>query len=95
LVRATGRKSIKETEASVNAFILPRLGDEEVPTLTAARLRKWLAEIAALPPRLRTRPGRQQNVRDTSGDPETGGSCELYGGLAIRRCGGGGQDHIS
>ena len=32
--RATGRKSIKETEASVNAFILPRLGDEEVATLT-------------------------------------------------------------
>jgi hypothetical protein len=68
--RATGRKSIKETEASVNAFILPRLGDEEVPTLTAARLRKWLAEIAASPPRLRTRPGQKQNVRDTSDDPE-------------------------
>ena len=55
---------------SVNAFILPRLGDEEVPTLTAARLRKWLTEIAASPPRLRTRPGQQQNVRDTSDDPE-------------------------
>jgi integrase len=68
--RATGRKSIKETEASVNAFILPRLGDEEVATLTAARLRKWLAEIAASPPRLRTRPGQRQNVRDTSDDPE-------------------------
>ena len=68
--RATGRKSIKETEASVNAFILPRLGDEEVATLTAVRLRKWLAEIAASPPRLRTRPGQQQNVRDTSDDPE-------------------------
>jgi integrase len=68
--RATGRKSIKETEASVQAFILPRLGDEEVPTLTPAQLRKWLGEIAASPPRLRTRPGQQQNVRDTSDDPE-------------------------
>jgi integrase len=68
--RATGRKSIKETEASVNAFILPRLGDEEVPLLTAARLRKWLGEIAASPPRLRTRPGQRQNVRDISDDPE-------------------------
>ena len=28
--RATGKKSIKETEASVNAFILPQLGDVEV-----------------------------------------------------------------
>jgi len=67
---ATGRKSIKETEASVNAFILPRLGDEEVPSLTPTQLRKWHAEIAASPPRLRTRPGRQQNLRDTSDDPE-------------------------
>ena len=68
--RATGRKSISETEASFNAFILPRLGDEEVATLTAARLRKWLAEIAASSPRLRTRLGQQQNVRDISDDAE-------------------------
>ncbi len=68
--RATGRKSIKETAASVNAFILPRLGDKEVPSLTSAQLRKWQAEMAASPPRLRTRPGRPQNVRDTSDDPE-------------------------
>jgi integrase len=68
--RATARKSINETEASVNAFILPELGGEEVASLTPARLRKWHADIAASPPRLRTRPGQQQNVRDTSGDPE-------------------------
>ena len=42
--------SRSKTEASVDAFILPRLGDEEVLTLTAARLRKWVAEIAASPP---------------------------------------------
>ena len=63
---------------SVNAFILPRLGDEEVPTLTAARLRKWLTEIAASPPRLRTRPGQQQNVRDTSDDPEALRHCQPH-----------------
>jgi len=68
--RATGRKSIKETEASVNAFILPRLGDEDVSSLTPARLRKWHNEIAAAPPRLRTKSGGKQNVRDTSADPE-------------------------
>jgi integrase len=67
---ATGRKSLKETETSVNAFILPRLGAEEVRSLTAARVRKWHADLAAAPPRLRTRPGRQQNVRDNSNDPE-------------------------
>jgi integrase len=68
--RATGRKSIKETEASVKAFILPRLGDDNVSSLSAAHLRKWHAEIAAAPPRLRTKPGKAQKVRDTAGDPE-------------------------
>jgi integrase len=68
--KATGRKSIKETEASVKAFMLPQLGADEVRSFTAARLRQWHADIAAAPPRLRTRPGQLQNVRDTSDDPE-------------------------
>ena len=68
--RATGKKSIKETEASVGAFILPQLGEVEVGSLTASRLRKWHMDIAAAPPRLRTRPGEKQKVRDTSEDPE-------------------------
>jgi integrase len=68
--RATGRKSIRETEASVGAFILPRLGDDDVLSLTPARLRKWHMDIAAAPPRLRTKPGKAQNVRDTAADPE-------------------------
>ncbi len=68
--RATGRKSINETEASIGAFILPRLGDDDMMSLTPARLRKWHMDIAAAPPRLRTRPGEKQNVRDTADDPE-------------------------
>ena len=68
--RATGRKSIKETETSVNAFILPKLGDDEVASLTAPRLRKWHSDLAAAPPRLRTKKAGKQNVRDVSGDPE-------------------------
>ena len=68
--RATGRKSIKETKASINAFILPPLGSTEVSSLTPARLRKWHADIAAAPPRLRTKPGRKQNFRETNGDSE-------------------------
>jgi integrase len=68
--RATGKKSIKETEASVNAFILPQLGDIDVAMLSPARLRNWHMAIAAAPPRLRTRPGEKQKVRDTADDPE-------------------------
>jgi integrase len=68
--RAAGRKSIKETDASVGAFILPRLGREDVLSLSPARLRRWHAEIAAAPPRLRTRPGEKQKVRHTTHDPE-------------------------
>src|SRR5579864_1157213 len=45
--RASGRKSIIETEASVNAFILPKLGDHQVASLTAAQLRKWNSDLAA------------------------------------------------
>ena len=68
--RATGRKSLKETEASINAFILPQLGAEEVLSLTPARLREWHGDIAAAPPRLRTKLGNAQKVRDIRGDPE-------------------------
>ena len=39
-------------------------------SLTPARLRKWHMDIAAAPPRLRTRPGEKQKVRDTADDPE-------------------------
>lgn len=39
-------------------------------SLTSARLRKWLTDIATAAPRLRTRPGQAQKVRDTAGDPE-------------------------
>jgi integrase len=68
--RATGKKSIKETEATVGAFILPQLGGLEVGSLTPPQLRKWHTDIAAAPPRLRTRSGEKQKVRDTADDPE-------------------------
>jgi hypothetical protein len=68
--QSPGKKSIKETEASVNAFILPQLGEIDVAMLSPARLRNWHMAIAAAPPRLRTRPGEKQKVRDTADDPE-------------------------
>ena len=39
-------------------------------SLTPARLRKWHGDIAAASPRLRTKPGNAQKMRDTNGDPE-------------------------
>jgi integrase len=68
--RTTGRKSIKETEGTVRAFILPQLGADDVLSLTPVRLRGWHMDIAAAPPRLRTKPGKKQNVRDNASDPE-------------------------
>jgi hypothetical protein len=47
-----------------------QLGDDDVRSLTAARLRRWLADISTAAPRLRTKPGDQQKVRDTAGDHE-------------------------
>jgi hypothetical protein len=47
--RATGRESINETEANVNAFILPQLGNDVVLSLSPTRLRRWHAEVAATP----------------------------------------------
>src|SRR4029077_10807773 len=68
--RASGKKSVRETEATVGAFILPQLGDLEVGSLTPPQLRRWHADIAAASPRLRTRPGEKQKVRHTADDPE-------------------------
>jgi hypothetical protein len=40
--------------------VLPSLGKLDVADLTAARLRKWLADLAAAPARKRTGAGRPQ-----------------------------------
>lgn len=48
------RKSIRETEHTVRAHILPALGDCLVSELTAAQLRKWMEQLAAQPARVRT-----------------------------------------
>lgn len=48
------RRSVRETEAALNAHILPALGDRPVNELKAAEIREWLEGIAAQPARLRT-----------------------------------------
>lgn len=47
------RKSVKETEHTIDAHILPTLGDRRVSTLKAPELRTWLNDLAAQPARLR------------------------------------------
>lgn len=65
-----GVKSLDDARIRSESLILPKLGALEVAALTPARLREWHRELAAAPPRLRTRPGAAQQYRDTEGDPE-------------------------
>lgn len=58
------RKSVKETEHTINAHILPTLGDRRVSTLKAPELRGWLNDLAAQPARLRgSRLGRPRKFK--------------------------------
>lgn len=43
------RKSVADTVAKAERYILPLLGDEEIGRLTAARIREWHEAIAASP----------------------------------------------
>jgi integrase len=52
------------------AFIRSSLGELEVASLTADRLRQWRDALAKTAPRLRTRPGEKQKHRDLANDEE-------------------------
>jgi len=66
-----GARSIPSTRNALNAHVLPRLGDLECAKLTTPLLQKWLADIAAAPPRLRTREGEAQKFGEPKrDDPE-------------------------
>jgi len=54
------RKSGADARYRDRAFIRPTLGDIEVAKLSADRLRKWMADMAKTPARLRTREGLKQ-----------------------------------
>ena len=64
------RKGTDTTQAAVNAFILPELGEVDARKLTRLRIEAWLHALADSPPRLRTRPGEPQRFRETGDDPE-------------------------
>ena len=63
-------KDARDPEYAVVAHILPALGDLEVADLTAGRLRRWLADLAAQPARRRTGRGRQQKHKPAPSDEE-------------------------
>jgi len=64
------RKTAYDVRKRMEAHALPRLGKLEVATLTTEQLRKWHADLARRPPRLRTRPGEPQKHRPLNDDEE-------------------------
>lgn len=66
------RRSASGARWAAEAFILPKLGNIECAKLTAARLRGWLEDVAASPPRLRAKKGAEPRHREVDPkDPET------------------------
>lgn len=62
------RKSLSETKRVLTTHVLPKLGDRLVSDLTAKDIRAWHHGIARQKPRLRTRQGAPQRLREES-DP--------------------------
>jgi len=50
----THRKSVKETEATINAHILPTWGNTFLHDITTPALKRWHQKLASSPPRRRT-----------------------------------------
>jgi integrase len=58
------RRTAKDTKYKIDAFILPSFGGREIASLTVDELRKWLADLAKSPPRLRTaKTGKNANAQ--------------------------------
>lgn len=67
------RRSGKDTarmQAVIDAHILPALGEIEVKHLTRPKVRNWHQSLAEAPARLRTRPGKAQNVKAAPVTPD-------------------------
>jgi integrase len=64
--RSNGRKAgnVYRQECAANAHIRPALGALAVERLTIARLKKWMAELAASPARKRSRKGNDTAYQD-------------------------------
>ena len=64
------RKSGYGARRRAEAFIIPALGDIEVAALTTEIIRKWHADLAKAPARLRTAAGAKQQHRAVDHSPE-------------------------
>src|SRR3954454_14903203 len=67
---ADNRRTGADARYRASAFIFPALGDVEVEALKTERLRRWHADVAKAPPRLRTKPGEAQRHRAHLDDDE-------------------------
>src|SRR5262249_28590264 len=65
-----GGQDKTDAEYRANAHIIPKLGSIECNKLTSGRLRGWLSALAAAPPRLRQKDGKQKYREFDRGDPE-------------------------
>ncbi|MGH7120111.1 MAG: tyrosine-type recombinase/integrase [Acetobacteraceae bacterium] len=72
--RTRGGKALSTTEATINAHILPALGDRKLADLTTAVIRRWHRDLATAPARLRTSAkAEKRRVRKTDDDdPDAG-----------------------
>jgi integrase len=59
----TARKGVRETELTINAHILPALGERKLSALTAREIRQWHGKLAAKPARKRSRIGQRVAYR--------------------------------
>lgn len=62
-------RGFRTTKYSVDAHIIPALGDIEVAILTTQQLRRWHEQLAVSPARLRTSNGLAQQYREPSDEP--------------------------
>lgn len=62
---AAHRKSTESPRYSVEAHILPALGDKDASTLTTAAIRRWHQALAAQPARMRSPKGKPAGERST------------------------------
>lgn len=64
---ARGGKALRETQASINAHILPELKDRKVDGLTYAILKAWHHKLAEAPARLRSKAeAEKKNTREVT-----------------------------
>jgi len=63
------KKSHRHLDTYIAAYILPKLGRIELSKLTTPMIRRWHEEIAAEPPRLRTKKGKKQQYRQEDPNP--------------------------